>query len=148
MYLMTLFLLFPANRIWHFMQTVSIGDNFHEISNRFLGKIRKLFQMLSAENSCLALSGQFQQTTYRCYVYFFQKTIWHLETICMKCQILFPWKIRKYFKMSAENLCLALWVQNIQHFEIFFLFFPETTNCFLRKISSTCHHLRNKPREL
>ena len=30
----------------------------------------------------------------------------------MKCQILFSGKSKKYFKMSAENCCLALWVQN------------------------------------
>ena len=49
---------FPENRIWHFMQIVSIGDNLHEMSNPvfwekwrqfawnvkscFLGKIRKV----------------------------------------------------------------------------------------------------------
>ena len=27
------FLIFPENRIWHFMQIVPIGDNLHEISN-------------------------------------------------------------------------------------------------------------------
>ena len=26
-------LYFPENRIWHFMQIVSIGDNLHEMSN-------------------------------------------------------------------------------------------------------------------
>ena len=28
-----LFLFFPENGIWHFMQAVSIGDNLHEILN-------------------------------------------------------------------------------------------------------------------
>ena len=26
------FLFFPENRIWHFMQIVSLGDNLHEMS--------------------------------------------------------------------------------------------------------------------
>ena len=30
---MIFFLFFPENRIWHFMQIVSIGDNLHEMSN-------------------------------------------------------------------------------------------------------------------
>ena len=28
-----IFLFFPVNRIWHFMQIVSWGDNLHEMSN-------------------------------------------------------------------------------------------------------------------
>ena len=54
----------------------------------------------------------------------------------MKCQILFPWKIRKYFEMSAENCCLALWVQ-ISTYNIlkyFFLFFPENKLFFVKSI--------------
>ena len=31
--LMIFFLFFPENRIWHFMQIVSLGDNLHEMSN-------------------------------------------------------------------------------------------------------------------
>ena len=31
--LIKLFLFFQDNRVWHFMQTVSIGDNLHEISS-------------------------------------------------------------------------------------------------------------------
>ena len=31
--LMIFFLFFLENRIWHFMQIVSSGDNLHEISN-------------------------------------------------------------------------------------------------------------------
>ena len=30
---LTFFLFFPENRIWHFPQTVSTGDNLHEMSN-------------------------------------------------------------------------------------------------------------------
>ena len=30
--LMIFFLFFPENRIWHFMQIVSLGDNLHEMS--------------------------------------------------------------------------------------------------------------------
>ena len=37
----------------------------------------------------------------------------------MKCQTLFSMKNMKMFKMSAETKF------NIQHFEIFFLFFPR-----------------------
>ena len=42
----------------------------------------------------------------------------------MKCQILFSRKNTKMFKMSAETKF------NIQHFEIFLLFFPENKNLF------------------
>ena len=31
--MMLFFLFFPENRIWHFMQIVSLGDNLHEMSN-------------------------------------------------------------------------------------------------------------------
>ena len=37
------FSFFPENRIWHFMQIGSNGDNLHEVSDpSFLGKIRKI----------------------------------------------------------------------------------------------------------
>ena len=49
--LVIFFLFFPENRIWHFMQIVSIVDNLHEISNHdFKEIIRKIFQSSSAEN--------------------------------------------------------------------------------------------------
>ena len=49
--LMIFFLFFPENRIWHFMQIVSWGDNLHEMSNPvFWGKKDKYFKLLSAEN--------------------------------------------------------------------------------------------------
>ena len=38
------FLFSPGNRLWHFLQTVSLGDNLHEMSVYFLGKVRKIFQ--------------------------------------------------------------------------------------------------------
>ena len=39
------------NRIWHFMQIVSTGDNLHEMSKPvFLEKKKKYFSMSSAEN--------------------------------------------------------------------------------------------------
>ena len=49
---MIFFLFFPENRIWHFMQIVSNGWRQFEwnIKTCFLGKIRKHFNMLSAEN--------------------------------------------------------------------------------------------------
>ena len=31
--LVTFFLFFLENRIWHFMKIVSLGDNLHEVSN-------------------------------------------------------------------------------------------------------------------
>ena len=31
--LMTFFLFFQENKIWHFMQIVSLGENLHEVSN-------------------------------------------------------------------------------------------------------------------
>ena len=41
------FLFFPENRIWHFMQIVSTGDNLHGMSNPvFWGKIKKIFQYI------------------------------------------------------------------------------------------------------
>ena len=38
------FLFFPENRLWHIMQTVSLGDNLHEIKVCLLGKIRNILQ--------------------------------------------------------------------------------------------------------
>ena len=50
-HLETFFLFFPENRLWHFMQIVSSGDNLQEMSKPvFLGNIRKMFLiLLSAE---------------------------------------------------------------------------------------------------
>ena len=46
-----LVIFFPDNRIWHFMQTVSNGDNLHEMSNPiFWKKKKKYFKILSAWN--------------------------------------------------------------------------------------------------
>ena len=42
--LMIFFLLFSENRIWHFMQIVSTGNNLHKCESCFLGKVRKIFQ--------------------------------------------------------------------------------------------------------
>ena len=43
--LMAFFVFFPENRIWHFMQIVSIGDNLHEMSKLFSRKNKKkIFQ--------------------------------------------------------------------------------------------------------
>ena len=36
--LMIFFLFFSENRIWHFMQIVSIGDNLHVLSILFAGE--------------------------------------------------------------------------------------------------------------
>ena len=39
---LTFFLFFPENKLWHFMQIVSWGDNLHEMSKAyFLGKKKK-----------------------------------------------------------------------------------------------------------
>ena len=39
--LMIFFLFFPESRIWHFMQTVFIGDNLHEMSKTGSEKSKK-----------------------------------------------------------------------------------------------------------
>ena len=39
-----IFLTFVQNKIWHFMQFVSIRDNLHEMLNLFSGKNWKIFQ--------------------------------------------------------------------------------------------------------
>ena len=46
------FLFFPENRILYFMQSVSFGDNLHEISNPVFWEKKKnmYFKMLSDEN--------------------------------------------------------------------------------------------------
>ena len=46
------FLFFLENRIWHFMQIVSLWDNLHGVRFYFLGKIRKnIINMSSAESA-------------------------------------------------------------------------------------------------
>ena len=48
--LMMFFLFFLENRIWHFVQIVSLGDNLHEVSNPISRKNKKkYFKMSSAE---------------------------------------------------------------------------------------------------
>ena len=48
---MKFFLFFPENRIWHFMQIISLGDNLYEMSNPVCWeKLEKYFKMSSAEN--------------------------------------------------------------------------------------------------
>ena len=49
---MTFFLFFLENRLWHFMQIVSLGDSLHEISKSFFpGKNKKkYFKTSSTEN--------------------------------------------------------------------------------------------------
>ena len=42
------FLSFPENKIWHFMQTVSNGDNLHEISNPVFWENKKYITNLSS----------------------------------------------------------------------------------------------------
>ena len=42
------FLFFPENRIWHFMQIVSLGDNLHEISNPGFWENKKIIINLSS----------------------------------------------------------------------------------------------------
>ena len=50
--MLVVLLFFPENRIWHFMQIVSLGDNLHEMSYpvSWEKKKKKKFKMLSAEN--------------------------------------------------------------------------------------------------
>ena len=40
-YLIIYFLIFPENRLWHFMQIVSLGDNLHEMSEPVFWKNKK-----------------------------------------------------------------------------------------------------------
>ena len=48
---MIFFLFFLENRIWHFLQIVSIGDNLHEMLKPiFWEKLEKYFDKLSTEN--------------------------------------------------------------------------------------------------
>ena len=44
-------LFFPENRIWHFVQIISLGDNLHEMSNPISQKKNEktLFNLSSAE---------------------------------------------------------------------------------------------------
>ena len=45
--LVIFFLVFPENRIWHFMQIISIGDNLHEMLNPvFMEKYEKIHQFV------------------------------------------------------------------------------------------------------
>ena len=47
----------PENRIWHFMQIISLGDNLHVMSKPvFWEKQEKYFKMVSAENLPRVLS--------------------------------------------------------------------------------------------
>ena len=44
------FLFFPENRKWHFMQIVSKGDNFHEMSNTLGDSLHELSIPVFMEN--------------------------------------------------------------------------------------------------
>ena len=49
--------------IWHFMQIIIIGENLHEMSKHvFWEKIRKIFQMSSADNLPRVLSFRYTDT--------------------------------------------------------------------------------------
>ena len=85
------------------MQIVSIGDNFAwNVNSNCQEKIRKIFQIvdnLSADDNLKYFS------------YFSQKTgfditckLSRLETICMKCQIQLPGKIKK--NISIVEYCI------------------------------------------
>ena len=101
--------------------------------------------MLFAENWCLALSGQFQQTVQ--YIddpvisFLFEKTIRHLEKICIKSQILFPGKNKKIFQNVRWKFMLSTEGKKklkLQHFKIFFSFFLEDKTFFFQDITKTC----------
>ena len=51
---MIFFLFFLENEIWHFMQSISIGDNLHEMSKPIFGKKNIKMNMSSAENITLS----------------------------------------------------------------------------------------------
>ena len=46
---MTVYLFFPENRIWYFMQMVSIGDNLHKLSKLVFWENKKNIKMSSAD---------------------------------------------------------------------------------------------------
>ena len=111
--------------MWHFMQTVSSWDNVHEMSNPVSWEKKR--EPFLKKFICWKLIVSTLDVFSRQYIdecLFFPINIWHLETICMACQILFSRKSMKMFKMSAETKF------NIQHFEIFFLFSQKTKACF------------------
>ena len=60
-----LFFFFPENRLWHFMQIVSLGDNLHEL----------LEPILEMENACMLWYLGFDISC----------KLSPKETICMKC---------------------------------------------------------------
>ena len=67
--LIIFFWLFPGNRLWHFMQIVSLGDNFMKCQSLVFGKIiskyhlKFLPSMQSAVFTCLHEVSRFTRTT-------------------------------------------------------------------------------------
>ena len=62
---MIFFLIFLENRIWHFMQIVSSGDNLHDMSNPIFGISKKnsskcrLLKSLSSRQSVRTIAGRY-----------------------------------------------------------------------------------------
>ena len=107
------------------------------VKSCFLGKIReKYFKMSSAENWCLALSGQFQQITLMLLFLFFfsENRIWHFMQIVSKRDSLHEMSswLEKIRKVVCWKLMLSTLFKKIiiQHFEIFSYFFQKTKSCF------------------
>ena len=48
--LMIFFLIFPENRLSHFMQNLSAGDNLHEISKHCFWEKKNYFKLSNVEN--------------------------------------------------------------------------------------------------
>ena len=95
----------PKCRFGHFMQ---IGDNSHEMSNLVSGKNKKKYFKMFAENWCLALSGQFQQTTY-CYdafLIFSRKQNLTFLANCL-CWRQFAWNVKSC--LDEGLLCLLIY---------------------------------------
>ena len=111
------------------MQTVSSWSNVHEMSNPVTREKNKKKLLWLAP-------WTFSADNILVIVYFFPITIWHLETICMKCQILFSRKI-------YENVQIACWnkIQHTTFWNIFLIFPRKQKPVFLGGIISTCHAL-------
>ena len=100
-YIEIFFLFYPEYRFWHFTQIIALGDNLHKVPDPFfLGKIVFLF---------------------------YSKTV---ETICMKCQILFSGKSKKNVTnlLSAE-LAKRVVKVNLPWCEVYFTFPCKRWTC-------------------
>ena len=106
---MIIFLFFPKNRIWNFMQIVSLGDNLHECHILFSGKNKKNI------SKCCLLKVLPRVLS----------VIWINQVSVFIWKNCFPTWL--YFGRSLIVHSLARWVNFSKDdiFRIFFIFFPE-----------------------